>query len=445
VNQRSKPSSFEMRVVAGLALLLAGSPACSAASASQKVEVFPSLRKHLHMQQQQAEQQKQTPSEDKIDDESIDDVPDAPVEVAPVSSSPLAIPAPMNVGADGFPKLPAVDAMLGGASATMKSISSQASTLQAQIFQVQAANQARMTQQKTIFERKLKNQEGKNQEVVSQNTEVASEIQTLKKGNEDLKKNCHDLQEGNRVMRVELHTLESKFGEAKEFVGASLTTSDDSKAKELAVLKVPVHHHKSFLDRHDDDQEDEVEDKGGKDDDNDDDDSNDDDAESFLAISSQAHRMSAESEDMEESPDDAPSVVAPPSDPSGLVDILKNGVAQMQSEEHASEKKMKAIFVANFQQGQKRHSALMSQQKALNGTRSQLQSLQLNLHGAESHLEGTKTSLQEHLRGLGLFAQRLAHLALAPEGEVSRLLTALPAKVEPAAMPTPAQDTPAGF
>lgn len=439
MNQRSKPNSFEMRVVAGLALLLAGSPACSAASASQKVEVFPSLRKHLHMQQQ-----KQAPAEDtKVDDDSMsDDVPDvAPIAVAAASSAPLAIPAPMNMGADGFPKLPTVDAMLGGASETMKSISSQASTLQAQIMQVQAANQARMTQQKVIFERKLKMQEGKNQEVVSQNNGVASEIQTLKKGNEDLRKNCHDLQEGNRVMRVELHTLESKFAEAKEFVGTSLTSSDDSKAKELAVLKSPVHHHKSFLDRHDDDQEeDNTEDKSGKDDDTEeddhDDDSNDDDAESFLAISSRSHRMFAETEDMEESPDDAPAVAAPPSDPSGLVDILKTGVAQMQSEEHASEKKMKAIFVANFQQGQKRHSALMSQQKALNGTRSQLQALQLNLHGAEVHLTTTKTSLQERLRGLGLFAQRLAHLALAPAGEVSRLLTALPAKVEPAAMPT---------
>jgi hypothetical protein len=286
-------------------------------------------------------------------------------------------------------------------------------------------------------------QEGKNQEVVSQNNEVAAEIQTLKKGNEELRKRCHDLQEGNRVMRVELHTLESKFAEAKEFVGASLTSSDDSKAKELSVLKSPVHHHKSFLDRHNDDdqEEDEAEDKSGKDDDNDDDDSNDDDAESFLAISSQAHRMFAESEDMEESPDDASPVAAPPSDPSGLVDILKNGVAQMQLEEHASEKKMKAIFVANFQQGQKRHAALMSQQKALNGTRAQLQALQLNLHGAEVHLESTEASLQEHLRGLGLFAQRLAHLALAPAGEVSRLLTALPAKVEAVAVPAPS----AGF
>jgi hypothetical protein len=40
---------------------------------------------------------------------------------------------------------------LGGASETMKSISSQASTLQAQIMQVQAQNQARMSQQKVIF------------------------------------------------------------------------------------------------------------------------------------------------------------------------------------------------------------------------------------------------------------------------------------------------------
>ena len=190
------------------------------------------------------------------------------------------------------------------------------------------------------------------------------------------------------LFRSFTHGLRNKFAEAKEFVGASLTSSDDSKAKELAVLKSPAHHHKSFLDRHNDDdqEEDETEDKGGKDDDNDDDDSNDDDAESFLAISSKAHRVFAESEDTEELPDDASSVAAPPSDPSGLVDILKNGVAQMQQEEHASEKKMKAIFVANFQQGQKRHAALMSQQKALNGTRAQLQALQLNLQIGRAHV-----------------------------------------------------------
>jgi len=119
----------------------------------------------------------------------------------------------------------------------------------------------------------------------------------------------------------------------------------------------------------------------------------------------------------------------------------------MEKEERASEKKMKGIFVSNFQQGQKRHSALIGQQKALNGTKTQLVSLQGNLHTAEVHLQSTKTNLQEHLRGLGLFSQRLAHLALAPAGEVSRLLAALPTNVAPVSVPSAqdAQDVPAGF
>jgi len=274
----------------GLALLLAGSPVCSATTASEKVEMFPSLRKRLLQQKAQ-----QTPADDKIDDktdDSTDDVPDVVPVAAAVANSPLSIPAAANIGADGFPRLPAVDAMLGGASETMKTINTQASSLQAQVLQVQMSNQARMTQQKAIFERKLKMQEGKNREVVDQNKAIADKIQTLKKGNEELRTNCHELQEGNRVMRVELHTLESKFAEAKEFIGASLVSSDDSKAKELTVLKSPVHHHKSFLDRHteEDQGEDDGEEKAGKDDDEDDD-SSDDDAESFLALSSKAQTV----------------------------------------------------------------------------------------------------------------------------------------------------------
>merc|ERR1719313_1168883 len=87
------------------------------------------------------------------------------------------------------------------------------------------------------------------------------------------------------------------------------------------------------------------------------------------------------------------------------------------------------MFNAEFKAGVKRHTALLKKQQALNTTRTQLTHLQGELRKAESHLEDTRDHLEQRLRGVGLFLQRTAHLALAPASEAPPLLDSLPGTV----------------
>merc|ERR1712107_372334 len=113
-------------------------------------------------------------------------------------------------------------------------------------------------------------------------------------GNQQLRKHAKELAEGNKMMRTELRTLQTKFGEGKDFIAESLKETDDSKAKELMVLKTSTHRKHPVADievekstkRDDDDEEDK-----------DDDDDDSDEGESFLAMSSKTRRMSLETED----------------------------------------------------------------------------------------------------------------------------------------------------
>merc|ERR1719428_1291661 len=125
-----------------------------------------------------------------------------------------------------------------------------------------------MAKQKAAFEEKLKQQETGNQMVIAANANISAEIKELQKGNAALRKHAKQIQESNRVMRTELHTLEAHLGVAKDFTASSLKETDDSKNSLLQVLKGGNHHrrHKAFVEmasksrRDADDEDDEDED-----------------------------------------------------------------------------------------------------------------------------------------------------------------------------------------
>jgi len=410
------------RLILGVALL----SATDGAHTAQKAQMFPSLRKRLH------QQPIVKPVE--IDDATMDDVSVPVTQEVPVAN--VAIPAPANVGSDGFPELPAVTAMLGSASGTMRTINQEAKALEAQVLQVEAQNEDKMKQQKSIFEHKLHQQEAKNREVISQNDAISHAIEDLKQGNVELRKHAKTLSEDNHLMRTEFHTLQNKLGQGNQFITESLTATDDSQSKELAVLKASSkrRHDVAELETAKTSKKDDEDDKDDKDDDDDDDDDKDDKAPSFMETSSRTKRMYTETEDTMED-EEAPTTTAAPADPKSLVETLHGEVETMQKEGRESERKLKAIFVATYQEGQKRHQALIAQQRSLNATRTSLTTLQEELKTADKHLEHTRTGLKQRLRGFGLFVQRLAHLALAPGREVSHLMDALPANVGPADLP----------
>merc|ERR1719183_401374 len=130
------------------------------------------------------------------------------VEPAKKEEVPVDVPAPVDVGSDGFPQLPAVSTMLSEASGTLKTVSTKASSLEAKVVQAQMQSEARMAKQKAAFEEKLKQQEQGNRMVIAASANITAEIKQLQKSNTAYRKHAKQVQETNRVMRQELHTLE---------------------------------------------------------------------------------------------------------------------------------------------------------------------------------------------------------------------------------------------
>jgi hypothetical protein len=324
--------------------------------------------------------------------------------------------------------------MLVTASKTLKSISSQANTLEARVMQVQTENEAKMARQKAVFDRRLKTQEEANRRTVSENGQISKEISDLNAHNVALRKHAKELQVDNRLLRIEFQTFQTKLGVSRDFVTTALASTDDSKAKELVILKDANKEEHDEDREEDDDSDDRDEDDGdnsGKDDD--DDDSGDDSGPSFLALASRTQR-SAVADGMQEAQlddldggdgENKPDIM----NPKDLLKVLQKGVENLAAEEKDGEAKLKTMFLSDFQGGSKRHIALIAQQKTLNATRASVKQRQDLLKVAEAHLELTKSHLEQRLRGLGLFLQKLAHVALAPASEVPKMIKALPSAV----------------
>jgi len=408
-------------------------------------EIFPGLRKRKDAQKLVAAQQHAEKSH----------------VVAPVADGDApanTVPAPLDAGSDGFPELPAVSSMLSAASGTLKSVNSQASSLEARVVQAQMQSEAKMAKQKAAFEEKLKQQEQGNQAVIEANAKVSTTIKGLKSSNAALKKHAKELGENNKVMRSELKTLQTKLGVAKDFTAKSLEVTDDSKSALLQVLKGGRKHHHAFVetasktkrDDEDDDEDDKDDDsEDDKADDKDDDEEDDDkeEATSLLAVSSKVRRASGEESfesamsDLEAAvpavTDDAgPAMPAPSSvSPDDLLTVLSKDVAHLAQQEKESEKSLKNLFIRDFRAGAKRHQALLAQQKGLVASRTSLQTLQAKLKSAEAHLEATRAQLEGRLHGLGQYLQKLAHFAMAPQHEVPHLMEVLPKTVTVKAEP----------
>jgi len=430
-----------MKLLFSCALCLLALPV-SATGTAASTQMFPGLRKRLQ-KKQLAATQKHT---EKGNVPVVEDK-----EVAEVLA---VVPAPLDAGPDGYPELPAVSQMLSEASGTLKSVSSQASGLEARVVQAQMQSESRMAKQKAAFEEKLKQQERGNQAVIDANGNITAEIKTLQTNNAALKKHAKEIEETNKVMRSELRTLQSRLGVAKDFTAKSLTATDDSKSSLLQVLKGGKRRHhalgetasKTHREVDDDDDDDSAEDDK---DDNTDDKEDEDDEESstsFLAVSSKVRRVSVTAADSASSfeaamsdleaavpsgpampVDTVPSV--PAASPGDLLAVLSNDVAHLAQQEKESEKTLKNLFIRDFRAGAKRHSALIGQQKTLIASRSSLQTLQAKLKSAEAHLEATKAQLEGRLHGLGQFLQKLGHLAMAPQREVQHLMEVLPKTV----------------
>jgi len=425
--------------------------------ASSQVHMFPALRKRLTQQKLAAAQQH---TETVQAQGPVEDSASLPEE----NETPAAVPAAVDTGSGEFPQLPAVSQILSGASGTLKSVSSQASSLQARVVQAQMQSESKLSKQKAAFEEKLKSQEQSNRAIVQENDNITAEIKRLQGSNVDMKKHAQDVEQNNKLMRSELQQLQSHLGTAEDFSRKSLISTDDHKNALLEVIHGNVHRQhkvlvqtasKTHKGKHDgDDEGSDSDEKGSDGDDDDESDSDDKDnsndkadddesdsdgsdfpATSFLAVSKS--RRASKAKDavssfafeaaMTDLETTVPAVTS--AEPGDLLGDLMKDVAHLAEQEKQSVNTLKSLFIRDFRAGAKRRDALHAQQKALSATRSSLLEIQAELKTAEGHLEATQQHLQTRLHGLGQFLQKLAHVAMAQQQDAKKLMDNLPKAV----------------
>lgn len=290
-----------------------------------------------------------------------------------------SVPNVVDAGKAGFPELPAVSTMLSDAAQTLTGISTQAQRLQTQMMQVQQENAARMQRQKAVFDRKLKEQEQKNLEVVKENALIAKNIMDTKKVNEDLLHHAQSMQKGNALRHSELKMLQDQLAAAQKFLTESVEQTDDTKATDLDVLAEEGASPKGL---------------------------------SLLALSSTSN-----TEPAEKSPEAKNN-----SEPESLITMLASGIKALKKQGQESEAKLKSIFLADFQAGVRRHKALLNQQKVLKETLETMKTYHNRLDAADKHLQATQTTMDGRLHDGGMFMQKLSELTMArPEAAVHAL------------------------
>jgi len=309
--------------------------------------------------------------------------------------------------------------------------------LEARVVQTQMENEAKMARQKAVFEQKLKSQEDRSRAVVAANQRISGEIASIQGNISALQHKTEDIQRASEIMRSEMKTLGGRLARGKAFLLSALKSLDDGQAPQLAILQELKSTHRSDskherkraktvhrgaapeIKHHKKKQAHEVLMKIASDDKND----KDPDEVSFLALeATHAQQRAAGSA--------APGAGGAAGSPKDLVNTLGQAVTTLQQEEHLSEAKLKVMFLTNFKAGVKRYAALLADQRKLIATRKTLLAQQAELNVADEHLRATQSALQQKLQSFGLFAQKLAHLALAPTEEARELLRHLPADVD---------------
>jgi len=369
--------------------------------------------------------------------------------------------------------------MLSTSEQTLEGLTAQAASLEKHVEHAQKEKARKMAQQKAAYEGKLRAEELANRALVAQNTDISRQNEVLRNGNGAIRTHAQQLQASNLVARQELLALQSRLSSVQDFVGQSLTRTDDGQAMELRVLKAPaapaataapagpaaaapepqetqapvqpLKLHSSIVEAHAAKAEEvratrtvavsntkAAAKDGDKDDDDDAADEDEGDAAASLLAVGKAKRR-------QEPLQQAATNAEAGDNARELIKVLQKGVASLGEQERASETQLKALFDSSFQAGARRQRKLLAKQESLNSTRASLTALQGELRAAEAHLEATQKQLGKKLHDTGAFLQKLAHLALAPTAEVSGLTKGLPVSVSPTVAPSVAAEPAPSF
>jgi len=361
-------------------------------------------------------------------------VKEPPPDPEQVSLPP--VPGVKHAGQSGYPELPALESIMSASSKTLSGISSEARQLEAKMLRVQNENALRLKRQKSVFDRKLKDQEEKNQVSVRENANIAKAILETKKLNEQLVQTAKTLKQGNMMRRTVLSKIQAQLSQVQLFLKETEEQSDDSKAPELEILysknvhkeaalvsndAKPLEQKDTSLDLDTSERpkeelpalEEPIEEAEPS-----------EDGLSFLSMESEVAIEPAEEVPLER---DVPAGKDAPvdKDASNLIDVLAEGVSDLKVQGQKSEAQLKQLFLADFQGGVKRRKALEAQQRVLKNTLSKMKTYEAKMQAAIRKLEATKNLLDKRLHDGGVFLQKLAQVTLSKPEEAHQALVSM--------------------
>eukprot|EP00439_Symbiodinium_sp_Y106_P071511 s663_g12.t2 len=282
-----------------------------------------------------------------------------------------AVPAVRNAGKDGMPELPSLDDIMSPTSQTMFGISSEAKQLEAKMLKIEHENSLRLQRQKAVFDRKLKEQEAKNQGVAKENADLAKTIMQLKKNNEATFAKSKTLREAISLRRAEVKNMQELLAAVQQYLVDTLSDADESKAPELAIL----------------DEEEKAEAAEAQ----------------AVAVKKKAASAIAIAEQRAKK-DEEPSL--------SFLQVEEEPDEAAALDKEVTSNHLKSLFLSSLQDGVKRRKALKAQQKVLQQTLTSMKSYEARLGRAEDRLTVTKQTLDKHLHDAGLFLKKLSQLLL---------------------------------
>lgn len=316
--------------------------------------------------------------------------------------------------------LPDVESVLIKATGKVHDFAEQAAAMQHRVALQQEKSKLSLAAQKATYEIKLAQQAAQSQAIGANSTAIDNANKALQISNVGLEAEVRKLQDGNAKMRRSLMAIDTKASAAKLFLEDSLRVTDDTDAEELRVL-VPTTP-KPTLDH-------------------------------FLAVAG--------------APTGGDKLAllqvsrARRGGPEDLVSLLSKSLADIASAEVEGAAELRAHFLANFEEGQKRQEALNATQAQLLELQSDLKARRGKLLVAKAHLETTSRQLHDRLHGLRVFARKVdgaAGTALkglemasappqnatvpAPKTQMPVLVAAAPAVLAAHAVATKTQESP---
>lgn len=292
---------------------------------------------------------------------------------------------PLSGGSDL--RLPEVSTMMGGASDTLKSINSQTILFETRVAQKQAENQAKLSKLKAGLEDKLVEQQKANKAIAAVISNLTAKIQASEAYTTTIEKEAWQLKKGNDQRRTDLGLLQQKLATARAFVESSLNATDDSAAEELTVFNTPPPAKKP--------QGDILAALGS--------DKSVEEAMEFIAHGGEGTPEGVSLLSLK-------TTVAGPV-PQDLLQLLQQGLDKIEQEEQASEKALQDAFKTAYGGLVKQGQSMEAQKTGLEAKLQSILKLQSSWSAAKTHLMTVRGQLDQRLKGLHLFLERLSGVA----------------------------------